>query len=101
MSVEILSGEDSLTVLLKGEIDHHSLISARSEIDSRILTSSPKLVILDFGGVSFMDSSGIGLILGRKRVLEGTGGRVAVKNANGYVEKIIRLAGLSSLILRS
>jgi stage II sporulation protein AA (anti-sigma F factor antagonist) len=96
--LEIINSGDRLTVMLTGEIDHHSLMSVRSTIDAQIEQHTPRLLVLDFGGVSFMDSSGIGLILGRKRATDAYGGKVILKNASGYVEKLIRLAGLAAML---
>jgi len=98
--LEIINSGDSMTVMLSGELDHHSFKSMRGVIDAQIETHTPKLLILDFEGVKFMDSSGIGLILGRRRITEGFGGTVRIKNAGGYVEKLINLAGLSSMIMK-
>ena len=97
--VEIINSGERVTAGIQGDIDHHTAAGIRSEIDAVLENSTPKLLILDFGGVNFMDSSGIGLILGRMRVLEGFGGRLLIKNATGHAAKIVKLAGLSGLIL--
>lgn len=99
MAVEIKNNGEQITAVLSGDIDHHSLARIRSEIDTHLENSTPKLLILDFSGVSFMDSSGIGLILGRMRVLDGFGGNIALKNTSSRINKIIRLAGLESFII--
>lgn len=99
MTVEILTGENYITAVLKGELDHCTAAGAREVIDARLEKYTPKLCILDFSGVSFMDSSGIGLILGRQRVAAVFGGSVRVKNPSRYAEKIIKLAGLEKMIL--
>lgn len=99
MTVEIITGENYITALLSGELDHHTAAGAREIIDARLEKYTPSLCILDFSGVSFMDSSGIGLILGRQRVAQVYGGRVKVKNPSRYAEKIIRLAGLQAMII--
>ncbi|HBH94626.1 MAG TPA: anti-anti-sigma factor [Ruminococcaceae bacterium] len=99
MTVEILTGENYITAVLKGELDHCTAAGAREIIDARLEKYTPRLCILDFSGVSFMDSSGIGLILGRQRVASVFGGSVRVKNPSRYAEKIIKLAGLEKMIL--
>ena len=99
MTVEIITGEDKITAVLKGELDHCTAAGAREIIDARLEKFTPKLCILDFSGVSFMDSSGIGLILGRQRVASVFGGTVRVKDPSRYAEKIIKLAGLQKMIL--
>jgi stage II sporulation protein AA (anti-sigma F factor antagonist) len=98
--LEIINSGDRLTVLLSGEIDHHNLMSLRSTIDTQIEQHTPRLLALDFASVSFMDSSGIGLILGRRRIAESYGGAVIVKNASGYVLKLIKLAGLTPMLAK-
>ena len=54
--------------------------------------------MLDFGGVGFMDSSGIGLILGRYRLLQDTGGVLAVQGVSAQIAKMLRLSGIGSII---
>ncbi|MCL2634366.1 MAG: anti-sigma factor antagonist [Oscillospiraceae bacterium] len=98
--VEIVNTGERVTAGLYGDIDHHSAAGIRAEIDAALENSTPRILILDFGGVNFMDSSGIGLILGRMRLLEGFGGQIFIKNVSGHAEKIIKLAGLSSLTIK-
>ena len=64
----------TLTVFLDGEIDHHSAPSVRNTVDEAVMTQSPSRLALDFSSVSFMDSSGIGLIMGRYKLMNGRGG---------------------------
>ncbi len=99
MAVEIKNNGEQIVAELFGDIDHHNLMSIRSEIDAQLELSTPRLLVLDFSGVGFMDSSGIGLILGRQRILQGFGGTLVVKNTNNYINKIIKLAGLGSVII--
>lgn len=98
--MEIMNTGERFVVALSGEIDHHCLKTLRGTIDAQIEQYTPKLIILDFSAVTFMDSSGIGLILGRKRIAESYGGKVVVKHVSGYVEKLIKLAGLGFMITK-
>ena len=98
--VEIENTGERVTAGIQGDIDHHTASEIRAEIDAVLENSTPRMLILDFSGVKFMDSSGIGLILGRMRVLDGFGGKLFIKNATGHVGKIVKLAGLSGLILK-
>ena len=66
--------------VLSGEIDHHAAQSIRREIDAQVDDRLPELLTLDFSGVTFMDSSGVGLILGRGRHISALGGRLTVQN---------------------
>jgi len=98
--VEIINTGERVTAGINGDIDHHSAANIRTQIDAVLENSTPKMLILDFSGVKFMDSSGIGLILGRKRVLDTFGGKLFIKNAQGIVEKIVKLAGLQGLMMK-
>lgn len=99
MTVEITIGENLVTAFLSGELDHHTAAKARELIDAKLERYTPELFIMELSRISFMDSSGIGLILGRQRLAELYGGKVAIKNPSRYAEKIIKLAGLGSMIL--
>jgi stage II sporulation protein AA (anti-sigma F factor antagonist) len=89
---------DTVTALLKGEIDHHSAKAMRQQIDGQIHDLMPKKLNLDFGGVTFMDSSGIGLIMGRYRNMEALGGSVAICNAKASMRRMMQFAGLDRLV---
>lgn len=86
-----------LMVHLCEEIDHHSVSSMRSKIDLEIRQRIPLEVVLDFGDVKFMDSSGIGLIMGRCRIMRETGGVVKIKDASEQIKKIFRLSGIDRI----
>lgn len=86
-----------LTVYLSGEIDHNRAADIRSSIDSRINSTRPKRLELDFSKVSFMDSSGIGLIMGRYRAVGLVGGELRIKNIPENLTRIIELSGVTSL----
>lgn len=97
MVVETEYADNVLTAKLYGEIDHHKAPSIRNKIDSGIESLKPKELRLDFSGVSFMDSSGIGLIMGRYRQVSLVGGVLKVVNIPKNLEKIITLSGISTL----
>lgn len=86
-----------LTVYLQGEIDHHSARGMREEIDKAIDFYMPSLLILDYSEVSFMDSSGIGLVMGRFKNLSKNGAKLSLLNLNDNVYKIMKLAGIDRL----
>lgn len=88
---------DTLTVLLAGEIDHHSAAGMRAQIDEAIERYRPSVLVLDFGGVTFMDSSGIGLVMGRYKLMNTFGGSVDVVSIPKPLQKVMRLAGLDRL----
>lgn len=91
---------EALIVYLQGELDHCSAQGIRRELDALISDPSVRHLILDMKGMGFMDSSGIGVILGRYRLLSQRGGKVSVRNMNGHVEKIFTLSGMHQIIGR-
>ena len=97
MSLKLDCAEGAVTALLDGEIDHHSANSIREQIDETISRLKPSILTLDFKNVTFMDSSGIGLVMGRYRAMQSLGGRLTVKNTSLHIRKVMRLAGLDRL----
>lgn len=97
MSLNIEKNKELTTVYLSGEIDHHSAKFIRNEIDSVVTSLAPRELALDFSAVTFMDSSGIGLVMGRYKLINSLGGKLYVKNVSPGTEKIMKLAGLDLL----
>lgn len=87
-----------LEIKLTGEIDHHSAVNARSEIDELIFELRPKRVVLDLSEISFMDSSGLGLIMGRYALIKELGGVLSLRAPTVAVMKILSLAGMEKII---
>ena len=81
-----------------GEIDHHSAADIRKGIDCEIYEHRPQKLILDMSAVDFMDSSGLGLIMGRYALMKKMGGELCVRNPNERVLKIFKLAGLERMV---
>ena len=98
MNAKIENTDNLLTVYLSGEIDHHLAKLIREEVDLHITSSKPQVVNLDFRDVSFMDSSGIGLIMGRYRLVSAYGGKVCISNVSAYLKRVMRLAGIDSIV---
>lgn len=97
MSVKMESSNHVITAYLTGELDHHAAKLIREEIDAEIERSMATLLILDFRDVTFMDSSGIGLVMGRYRQMQFQGGQVQVINTSPQIYKVMRIAGLDRL----
>lgn len=97
MAAQLFYNEKSITVFLEGEIDHHSAAIIRAGIDDALYINRPRELILDFGGVTFMDSSGIGLVMGRYKIIKSLGGKVILTSLSGINEKLMKLAGLERL----
>ena len=90
----------TLTVCLTGELDHSMAARVRSEIDPLIDEARVRRVVFDVGRLEFMDSSGIGLIIGRYKLMAQRGGSVAVRGPGARIDKIFRMAGLYQLVER-
>ncbi|HJB25005.1 MAG TPA: STAS domain-containing protein [Firmicutes bacterium] len=98
MPVRIKQDENAVTAYLVGEIDHHSAKRMREEIDRTIESARPSLLILDFSQVTFMDSSGIGLVMGRYKALTLSGGQsMEVRGVSNQTARVMKLAGLDKL----
>ncbi|MBQ6948485.1 MAG: anti-sigma factor antagonist [Firmicutes bacterium] len=87
-----------LVAELAGEVDHHMAAALRTVLDEEIRTAAddrnPIHLIFDFRSVTFMDSSGIGVILGRYQTIRERGGQVFVTGCDPYVERILNMAGV-------
>lgn len=101
MNVTIENSGNLVIAYLIGEIDHHTAVAVREKIDNAISYLKPNHLIIDFKNVTFMDSSGIGLIMGRYRLLQGLRpqGSLEVKNVTARTKKIMELAGLGSIAI--
>lgn len=98
MPVKIEQNGAVVTAYLDGELDHHTAAKIREEIDNTIDREKPEMLIIDFRDVTFMDSSGIGLVMGRYRKLkEIPGSELHVTNTSPSIYKVMRLAGLERL----
>ena len=87
-----------LRVAIVGEINHHNAVFVRQEIDEKIQELNSKNLVLDLAEVSFMDSSGLGLIMGRYQLMKDLGGTLAIANPGAEHKKLFKLAGLNKLI---
>ncbi|NLP34133.1 MAG: anti-sigma F factor antagonist [Clostridiales bacterium] len=87
-----------LIIHLNGELDHHNAIGIREKADKLIERNHIKHIVFDFSGTNFMDSAGIGVIMGRYKKVIFIGGKIAVTNINSTVDRIFRLSGLYKII---
>ena len=87
-----------LSIRIRGEIDHHTAAAIRQGIDATLFEKRPKTLILDLSAVSFMDSSGLGLIMGRYSVMKELGGDMTVWNPSPETRAILTLAGMERLV---
>ena len=97
MSVKIINEDNKVIALLSGEIDHHNAKSLRQDIDFSLRENQPEELIMDFCEVGFMDSSGIGLVMGRYKLMQEIGGNLVVRNPPPHIKKVMRLSGIDRL----
>ena len=97
MEINYTVRKNVMLVEFDGELDHHAASSAREEIDRIAAEQGVTDIIFDFAGVSFMDSSGIGVILGRYRRVNEKGGRIAITSCSVNIRSILNMAGIFSL----
>ena len=90
--------QDALIASLSGEIDHCSAQQLREELEALLRDPAIRHLILDFSAVSFMDSSGIGMIIGRYRTMKARGGRVSAVGLRPPVDRLFHMAGLHRII---
>ena len=101
MSVEIRTNGETVTAYLSGELDHHSAKEMRQAVDDAVELNMPSKLVLDFKGVSFMDSSGIGVIIGRAKKLKYfNDSSVAVRNTSDRVNMILKCAGIYRIVTK-
>lgn len=84
---------DGITVCVKGEIDHHGAVSLRRDVDALLWDKAPKHLILDMSGIEFMDSSGLGFIMGRYDIMRKLSGDMTLRDPSPCVERMLKLTG--------
>lgn len=87
-----------LIIRLNGELDHHNAIHIREKADKLIERNPIKHIIFDFSGAAFMDSAGIGVIMGRYKKVIFIGGTIAVASVGAAIDRIFKLSGLYKII---
>ena len=98
MGLTCTGGDREICMALSGEVDHHHARGLMTEIEREIDRELPKHVTLDLGGVTFMDSSGIAVVLRCYKRTAELGGAVTVKDVPPQAEKVLRAAGLEGLL---
>lgn len=98
MHIKFSVKEGCLVVDLFGELDHHYSEIVRTKIDDRVERDNIKRVILNFENVTFMDSSGIGVVIGRYKKLKCKSGNLCIVNVKDSVNRVFELSGLFKII---
>ena len=93
----IKTEKNTLITEISGELDHHSAAKIRAEIDAAI-SEEAKNIILDLTNLTFMDSSGIGMIMGRYKKIQSFGGKLVIVSPKPQVKRILEISGLFNII---
>lgn len=89
--------EDKLIISMNAELDHHLADEMREVIDNVVDTRGVRNIIFDFGRIGFMDSAGIGLIMGRYKKIRDIG-KIYIAGANQSIQRILLISGLHKLV---
>lgn len=87
-----------MLAVLRGEIDHHSALSVRKTLDEALCRHRPYRLRLDVSAIDFMDSSGLGLLMGRYALIKRMGGEMTLLSPTPAVLRIVRLAGMERML---
>ncbi len=98
MKIFFTEKENVLSVKVSGELDHHNAPQIREETDFKITNDNIKNVIFDFSDLSFMDSAGIGVIIGRYKLLGTLGGKLYIVSPSKTINRILELSGIMKII---
>lgn len=90
--------DKTLVAEINGEIDHHTSVNMREKIDKEIDRNFIKNIIFDFKDVSFMDSSGVGMVIGRYKKIEKLNGKVGIINLTPQIERVFEISGLFKIM---
>lgn len=98
MELSIAGKYRTLIIKLDGDLDHHSAGKLRERIDRELKRTGAINAAFDFSHVSFMDSSGIGLIMGRYKVVQALDGKIIIYGLSDNVRRIINMSGIGPLV---
>ena len=98
MELEFEQAGDTLVAALHGELDHHSAADVRERIDMEIDRRGSRNLILSFGEMGFMDSAGIGVILGRYNKRKEAGGKLRLAGGSRSIRRILEMAGIYTIL---
>lgn len=98
MNLKILSKPETLVAVFDGELDEAASIPTRKKLDTAIEMITVPNFVFDFTRLTFMDSTGIGVLLGRYKKLKSKGISIFISNPNVCVDKILNMAGVYTII---
>lgn len=98
MEINLISEKRTIVAKIDTDLDHHSAVQIRRAVDSKIKSSNAVNVIFDFSQVDFMDSSGIGMLMGRYKITNILGGKIIIYGMKKQVRRIVDMSGIDKII---
>ena len=98
MKLTFSTKERNLIVKIEGEVDHHTSVEIREEVDREYQRKRARNIIFDFSNIQFMDSSGIGVLMGRYRNVMILGGNVGLCCVRPQVDRVLAISGIYKII---
>lgn len=98
MNVDYNEKEKSLVFEITEEIDHHTTEIIRRKMDNEITKYMPRKIVFDFNQVTFMDSAGIGMLIGRYKMVKMLGGSAELVHVKPSIKKIFEMCGVLKII---
>lgn len=98
MQIQLQMKGRTLVARLIGELDHHSAKAVKDMLENAIINKAAQNLVFDFTGLTFMDSSGIGVIIGRYKLIQALGGNVGIASKNKTVDRLITMSGIKRLM---
>lgn len=98
MEIRLIGDKHTLLVNVDGELDHHMAGKIRETVDRKIKSTNAVNIVFDFTKVGFMDSSGVGVIMGRYKIAKMLGGRVIIFGAKKQTRRIIEMSGIDKIV---
>ena len=98
MNIDYIQKDKQLVIEITEDIDHHVAERIRRKIDEQITRYMPRKTIFDFSRVTFMDSAGIGMIIGRYKMMKLIGGSLEIVNVGNQTKRILEMSGIGKII---
>lgn len=98
MKISHYVDERKMVIKFNSELDHHEIESIRRRVDYDIQRFMPRKVLFDFSNVVFMDSAGIGFLIGRYKIVTAYGGQVEITNINEKIKRIFEMSGIFKIV---
>lgn len=96
--IDLEKREEVLCVRLVGELDHHTAVKLRERVDSALSENHLTHVLLNLEKLTFMDSSGLGVVLGRYKKVQSMGGEMVVCCISPQVKRLFELSGIFKIV---